>query len=437
MVVFNSAYLKDGFTPLSIYFDTAVHTIVPAKHFYNTTQTLDNYQDKAVIGRLLSITTPDDKGTYFGGRSPMMAIRSGGARKPTKQPMGHNASALLLVFADYYDKPNCFCLFIRRKIDFQRLFGPEDITRSEIVQVGDVFAIKDPRPSGESLGESVTILRDPKIVAAVSRYGWPEQPLVTSTVANWQVFFNESAKQIRVFGPGIISQRFYCNGFTCDRQGPCKGCFGRAGTHKPMVLECDVTVLDVPQYSSATNTADFYRFTSLHFTKLFFRDFDSLTNAHVNAINGVRHDTIRAVQQIVDHVNNHGGWTISGWQRQGVRVEEVTGDDILNAHTSGHITLLEPTDQNLPDSPELRALQVPTPSDETVPAVPPAALPDGEQRDAAPRQQHAVRPTACGRAQGDDGGHSYSDSDNSTTVRRTSKRSRRTTAGEKVTGLDS
>ena len=66
---------------------------------------------------------------------------------------------ILLVFGDYYDPPNCLALTLELRVDFQTTFGT-GVQMAQLVRVRDVFAIKDPRKSEDTLGESITILPD-------------------------------------------------------------------------------------------------------------------------------------------------------------------------------------------------------------------------------------------------------------------------------------
>lgn len=444
MVNFNTAYLKIGFEPLRFHFNTAIHTIVPATHFADTGKSLVEYHDKVIVGRLLSITNPDSNGGYFGGRSAMMRTNGMNAnnQQRRKMPVAHPQSAILLVFGDYYDKPNCFCLFLRTKLDFQRIFGAENISRSETVRVGDMFAIKDPRPSAETLGESIIILREPTVVSLVSNQGWPLQQIISSTDTNWQVFFDEGGKTIRVKGQRIVYEDQKCKGYTCDQQGPCKGCFGRTGLKKAMVLMCDVEVFDSPNYSSTTGSAVFYRFKSLRFTDLFFTNFKNLSRAHQSVLNTLHVDVFHAVNSIVDYVNENDGWTVCGWHRQGMRMEQETGEEMLSSRTEGHIILLEPTNSRIKDPPAFRNLQVQTPSEETAPLVPPARHTRHRSHSPMPRDRSPTEPQEPRMLEEDCRELNDTRDDLSNQGKRKKPRNQRTSSkmstrkGTKTTGLD-
>ena len=250
---FHTSYLSPAFADLQDYFHTE-HEIVPSTHFGDHHEP-EQYHNKVVIGRLLAITNPDRTGYY--GRTTQMSF-SGvmGAKRQKANPP--HSSAIMLTFGDYYRMPNCFCIFVERKTSFQELFG-DDNTRCEGLRIGDFVAVKDPKPSTERLGESIVVLRDPTVIVILKNEGWPSNHMITSDATNWQIFFDDNAKQVTFFGPHLVGNKLVnkCKGYTCDRQAHCKGCFGKAPTNKPLVMMVAVKVSDVPGYKSNTNSAYF------------------------------------------------------------------------------------------------------------------------------------------------------------------------------------
>jgi hypothetical protein len=357
--------LTEAFTTNRDFF-RAQHHIVPAAYFKNVTRNPGDYHNKVVIGRLLSIVSPDNGGSFY-GRTAMVNVGTGmGAAKKPKVTMPTGTASIMLTFGDYYDLPNCFCIFIQKKTTFQHMFG-DDITKSEIVRVGDIFAIKDPQPSRETLGTSIVILRDPFIISSVATQNWPTQEIASSSDANWQVFFDETGKTVSAHGVSLVNntERNHCNGFTCDRQALCKGCFGRTNTSKPIVLMASIFVNDTPGFSYAT----FRRFTSLRFTSLFFKDLQSLSSKDTNCFTSMYNPNQESVENMVQYVNAHGGWRVCGWHRRGVVQDKATGEDILSSATVGHITLLEPTQMEILRDPAYVAMMIATPCNNDVPPV--------------------------------------------------------------------
>ena len=375
MVAFNVGLLLPSSSSVRFYFEHSEHEIVPASHFARIDRNPAEFHNKVIVGRLLSITTPNQQGTYLGQTTSVSSGQTGAAGQRGRYQTVHRSSAVLIILADLYDSPNCCAIFLPRKQSFQNLFG-SNTRLSETARIGDVFAVKDPAPSDERLGDSIVVLKQPRIVAACSSHGWPETQMVTSSAANWQVYFDETGKRIEIHGPHLIhtgDSLVGCGGFTCDRQKHCKGCYGKETIQKAIVFRCDVNVVDAPHFSGGR--AFFPGVCSLRLGRLFFVDLDGLSGKQTTIIDRLLGVTEAAVATMVTHVNDHGGWRVCGWHRQGMRTERGTGEEILNARTKGHITLLEPTNPDIINTEDFKALQVPTPVDERVPAVPQVAMP--------------------------------------------------------------
>jgi hypothetical protein len=241
MPPFKKEYLRQDFIDGLEHFFEDPHEMVPATFFMDKRDP-EEFDSKVVVGTLLSITTPEKDQSY--------SAKNYTGDKKVK--LGPKPSAIMLVFGDFYNTPNCFCLFVERKINFQRLFG-NNFRLCETVRVGDVFFIKDPEPSNAMLGESLIILRDPTAIGVLvshREYAWPAMPMSQSTEANHQVFFSEGGKLIQLTKPQLIrwGDVAKCGNYTCDRQAHCKGCFGAAPTRKPIVMTCAIKVKETPNY---------------------------------------------------------------------------------------------------------------------------------------------------------------------------------------------
>ena len=136
-----------------------------------------------------------------------------------------------------------------------------------------------------------------------------------------------------------------CLNVTCDRQTKrCKGCFGKSETERAFVMLSDVIVADTPDYDK--NGARFDNFRSLRFTKLFFVDINA-ASSFVSVCNdgdlAIGNRTARrAMNAMVEIVNQNSGWTVAGWHRRGALTEE-NGETYLSSETKGHLVLLQPT----------------------------------------------------------------------------------------------
>lgn len=368
---FNTSWIKDEYSA-SLHLFSRPHNIVGASHYNNLDLPARMYFDNVLIGRLIQICVPNTSGQYF-GRTPTVAnskaIVAANPAKKVRTWNPHAAHAMMLLFGDYGDLPGCFAIFVERKVQVQKLIG-HDISLCETIRVGQMFAIKDPKPSNETLGESIYIVREPMCIVGIIDQGWPEHKIVTSSEGNWQVYFDESGKEITVYGPYLLTtpKKFNtCNGYTCDRQTYCKGCFGKAPTQKPIVLVASIVVENCPGYNTKNKEAFFHGFSSLQFTEYFFQDLPSLSQKHPSALTSIFDEVATKVQEMVEYINAHGGWRLCGWHRQGVKTETATGDSVLNSETSGHLILVQPSNMAALDSDAFKALKIATPTDDRLP----------------------------------------------------------------------
>lgn len=372
LYTFDVGIILERFSSTTGYFQPE-HDIVSARHFSKKHDDKSQYHGKVVIGRLLSITTPQGPSS----RVPNVISKTvpGGPKRTRMMNEKTAQYSNLLIFGDYYNPPNCFALFVNKKMFFQRLFG-DDHASSGTVRIGDVFALKDPKMSDETLGESIIILREPVCVASLIPTGWPTTAVQTSHKGNHQVYFDDVGKEIRVYGCRVINTSHpatICSGYTCDRQGKCSGCFGRSPTTNPIVLQCDLEVLDAPEYK--TGDCYFQGFTSFRFTETFFADISDLSTKHTKDIIAM-HGTLQAsIDAMVGFVNDHGGWRICGWHRCGVRAADDSADNVLSSDTVGHLSLVEPSEPLVLSSQAFLELLIDTPNDDMQPPVPPPREP--------------------------------------------------------------
>ena len=398
MAIFNVAYLLPEFARSRRWFDDNLE-IVAATHFNNTTRNPAEYDNKVVIGRLLSITKPTDKTTALGRTVSAKWNLASNPQKKARIGVQHKTSSLILVFGDVYNRPNCFAIFAETKREFQVLFGSCP-TSCEMIRVGDMVVIKNPTPCSDMLGESIVILRKPEILAGVIRQGWPKQPVITSTEGNWQIFFDDDNIEISVHNTRLLlsgQSVNTCGGYTCDRQASCQGCFGRAPTRKPIVLICSVFLKNVSGYKAHPL---FTNMTSLRFTTMFFRNIETFSSLDSEVIESatVARNFKQTIENIVEYVNQHGAFRVSGWHRQGVRTEATNGDEFLSSNTAGHITLLEPTDPTIMNTDAFINLQFETPN--AIELVP--QIPAGQPQPQPPQPPPPPQPPAPGNQNHDE-----------------------------------
>ena len=342
MVNFNPASIREAFPTCGFHRHLQ---IVPAYYYNDKTLTPANICDKVVIGILLSISFPDDKGKHYGAmqfRARMPAVNG-------KRPRIMTTHSYILTFVDVYAEPNCFSVMYYQKRDFLRFFG-NNSAQAETIRVGDALAFLEPKPSGAVLGENVMILEKPERTTCITpQANWPVAPPTKSALAGHQNAFYIHHKHIRFFSPTLTNRDVACQNITCDAQSNnCKGCFGRRPYPGTRVLKTHVTVDNCPAYDSATQQADFFDFKSFRTSDIFFEDFGAISVLSEELSEHINSTLIRPhTEAMVTYINNHGGWTIAGWYRRGVVENSDTGETYVSSTTQGHLTLLYPSNPDV------------------------------------------------------------------------------------------
>lgn len=324
---------------------------------FRSSMSLRERQNKAVAGLLIGLTSPDKSGAAYG----IKYITSSIGTKRAKTSIGTNYS-FILVFADMNDLPNCFALVLHKKSDFQNMFNA--IANCETITLGDAFLFIEPVPCDDKLGEEMIVLKSPNRTSLLKRTpDWPVHDLLVSSDKDRQVAFHAKNKIIEVYSPilRVGMHNVLCSHATCDRQNiKCRGCFGIAPTRFPIVLECDIVVKDCPNYDTKHNEAEFVKFRSFRFSNLFFDSLEDLSSKPYHDIDTLSMTLRNNLTSMVDHINNHDGWTITGWHRRGVFDRGVDGEETLASNTAGHIVYLMPSNPKVINDNTFKANKIKT-----------------------------------------------------------------------------
>lgn len=364
---FNPAWIKNGFhTDWTINQNIVCET---AEFYRSDPDNEVSCDNKVVVGRLLSITSPRD-GHYNGFKVNLYDTSKGKAQTTgdsKKVRFGNGAPyKYLLVFADQFDLPKCFALILTRKNDFPNFFDPQSLHTS--LTIGDLVAVVEPRPNNKVLGENMTILSDPEFLVALddTSSNWPQQNLITSRSSNNQVAFYKTGRTIEISMIRILihNSKVGCLNYTCDRQsGHCLGCFGRSRTTGSIIVTANITVLNAPSYDTETSRAFFPAFRSLRFATLFFDNISSLSTQPPENVGPLRNTIRLRISAMVAHINTHGGWTVCGWHRRGIsHNQSEDGDIVESTNTVGHLTYLQPSAPPVLISEDYKALLINTPA---------------------------------------------------------------------------
>jgi hypothetical protein len=384
---FDPTWIKPGFSAKWCP-DAATYKVAKASMFRKD-MSLKDKENKVVIGLLLSVSTPS-KATNTAYGLSLYSIAGNNKRSKI------NATyAFILVFADLCDLPNCFAVILQKKSQFQFLFNSK--SNCEYITIGDPICFVEPAPTDDRLGSSMTIVKDPaRAVSLQAQDNWPTQDLTQSEV-NSQVAFHVKNKIIALSSVVLrtATHNVGCGKFMCDRQNiKCAGCFGTSPTRHPIVLQCDVQIMNVTDFNrSQDQTANFPGFRSWRFSNLFFVSLDSMCSLTTDEYEAFQAPMRRDINEMVRLINNRNGWTIVGWHRRGVLGANEEGEELLSNDTTGHISYLMPTNPGDIDN-TFRKFVPPAPRqpDQPNPQPPAPAVPPNPPQPANQHPQHQEQP---------------------------------------------
>ena len=339
-------------------------------------------EDKAVIAVLVNILTSGNSKNERALFKPTVFDRSTQKRFKAEQAMHYR---YILLFHDLFDNHNMFAIVLQSRPDFSHMFQYGSV--SDLVTIGDAFVLFEPQGSPNSLGQAIPILQSVNRICGLnSTFDWPTTPIVKSTDPNRQICFHAKHKTIKIMMANLMTTKkvITCENTTCDRQNNnCKGCYGSKLTQWPIVLRCNVFIQETPSWDLQTGKAVFRDFQSHRFTKLFFQDLDEMSGlekiGHGRNINRYRDK----INQMVNYINQGGGWSIEGWHRAGVSGAD-PDDLMLSESTRGHLVLLKPTNPEVIQEDGYKALRIVSPQNE---------LPDLEETSGASAQLPDLRET--------------------------------------------
>ena len=140
-----------------------------------------------------------------------------------------------------------------------------------------------------------------------------------------------------------------CRGRLCDRsrainsQNVHCGCIFNQCDHFDCVAEMTIT-LPVPHHVNSTGKLDIDDFRSLRFTELIIDDHTAFQKSTNDCFTSkcIKHK--RAVDKLVNHVNDNGGWSWVVWHRKG-EIRDASSQEAMveNYDTKLHLVLLIPT----------------------------------------------------------------------------------------------
>ena len=140
-----------------------------------------------------------------------------------------------------------------------------------------------------------------------------------------------------------------CKGRLCDRSRAIAspnvhcGCIFNQCDNFDCVAEMTIT-LPVPHHINTSGKLDIDDFRSLRFTELIIDDHTAFQKSSTECFTKKYTKHSRAVNQLVEHVNDNGGWTFVVWFRKG-EIRDASSQEAMveNYDTKLHLVLLVPT----------------------------------------------------------------------------------------------
>lgn len=272
---------------------------------------------------------------------------NGSKRPKTAQSTSYNRYFLV---ADLENPPQCAAILPRSVIETSHLLS----YLNGRPFVGVPFSSAEPYPATQTLGDHLPILplhRSPFIpLRSISEHlESTESRMAMPRNSGETNYFILTNKSIVLHGIMVCPVQT-CLGVQCDRQKGKAGCSCLHSTnHNSSVYEMDVE-FPVPttiiQSNKTPNTTTSCGFRSLSTTKLFFQNYDNYCTHHTALDQERNRISLRKrFKNIVDFINENGGWTIVGWFMMGSVVEAaaVSNEKIQNYEITIHLSYVYPS----------------------------------------------------------------------------------------------
>ena len=266
----------------------------------------------------------------------------------------------MLLFADL-NSPNgrCFVVINRFYRSTLKLLHHSSASQEGI---GKIFVLEEPDPVTNTLGssESVDIVDQPQRCYPVTlpvHTAVPQYPLRTPDVGETRYFAVHGDTSVIV--SMAHATQAMCSGSFCDRSmysdNPMHkcGCLHTNGKHS-LVIECDVTIA-VRRDFDPSGQRTITKFRSWTTSQLFVHN-DTWAKIDLNTMDNLHLPALRtSIRNIVQYINDNGGWSITGWVRTGAVTDASDpnntvvqdAENLANVEQKPKISYLYPTDTTI------------------------------------------------------------------------------------------
>ena len=251
--------------------------------------------------------------------------------KGAKQKMTTSQYHRMILCRDLSGNDGEVCYLIEDRSQNKNLWNKDTTLRDNgVITIGTCFAVANPKPimklmSGDIplliTNNSVTVLKTPTT--------YPEFHINRTTVKNSTKSFCIHGMRLKV--TYIAPAETTCSGLFCDRQravettssGKACGCYSMDTRRGNMVTMHDIVFID----KNGEEVFDIQDFTSLKFSSLF-QDLPFPVSTRLHHLDNTDHfdNLFDCITDIINHVNGHNGFTVSGWYKKG-EVDDQTKKD--------------------------------------------------------------------------------------------------------------
>jgi hypothetical protein len=313
--------------------------IVPLVYFQNRDHA-NALEDKVLHLKILSCT--------MGGSSRNATINNyattGNKRMKTTQTV--KSYNRFFLCADLSNPPHCCAIMTQNVQETTNLLRHLHGTTF----VGKDFYLFEPNLTTQSIGKTLPIVnfKDRTLIplklteestrSTSSKMRLPTVPAET----NYFVLKNQSIHLHRPTMPFDVS----CSGMQCDRQKPRGECTClHNGPDKAFVYSFDIEFPIPPKFGFG-NSYTTSGFRSLQTTKIFFHNFDDYVSIFEidDEMLAVKRTHRSKISDMVQYINNHGGWTIVGWFKLGEVADAANEKEkVVNTDVTVRLSYLYPS----------------------------------------------------------------------------------------------
>jgi hypothetical protein len=332
------------------------------KRFVSISQCEDNkfYEkrgDSALIGVLLQIR---HSSISIDDRKPLLTSASRyapGASINSRQRLGGGNKNYdrFALFADTQEKGRCFAIILKNATMASQFFH-RCIRYHE--GVGNVLFLDQPTPVTTSLGSTLSVpivdwVWDTIPLSNPIKTLVPDVTIKAPDMGCTRYFCTHNATDVRIYNATFVES--ICQGYFCDRQlsrdnftSPSNvrcGCFQVDRNSTSLIIQFDVKITCPPEFDQSESTciSNFrsYRTSMLFLTKDTLKFAKKSDSTHLTLLR-------KAVDDIVEYVNQNGGWSYIGWLRTGIvhdisETQNAIAENLASTSQSPHLSYLFPT----------------------------------------------------------------------------------------------